>query len=450
MPDPQTTGRLKPAHRAIRCAAVVLGLCVSVASASLCRADVDVNAGSHSVPDWQQLDAALTDLDPASQRARQLVPDLIAAARHARTPDVLRQRAVLMLGRIGEPAADAVPVFLELMAEYRAVEAASEQAGAPPVTATSLPSPETAAIRRVWLLKSLGTFGDVANEAVLVLRRDLFDRSRSVDDRVLIADVLGQIGTVAAVTALSDALRDWPPGTPPSEQLVKRTIVDCIGLSGPAGIVGLPSLLRAIEDDDSSIRRKVCEAIALFGPAGELATDALVERLILDEAPAVRDAAADTLAAIGPTSVPVLIRLLKNGEPEIQWRAARSLGKIGSAATAALAALEETVRASRSKMTPGEVDRPSVEQAEIESLVRIEALEAHWRISSETTGIFREVVGELGTSYRQVRIRACRLLIEPAVLPADLQAKIAELASSGGPAARAASYVFRNRAEFSP
>jgi HEAT repeat protein len=389
---------------------------------------------------WQQLDLALSDLAPDSQRARQLVPGLIAAAQDPETPDVLRQRSILMLGRIGKPAEAAIPVFLRLLDEYRQAESST----------TASPTAEQAAHRRVWLLDSLGDFDEAANDAVPVLRRDLFDRSRSVDDRVHIADVLGQIGTVSAVQALADALRQWPPGTPPSEQLVKRTIVDCIGLSGPAGVVGLPALLRTIEDPDSSIRRKVCEATTLFGPAGELATDALVERLVLDDVPAVQDAAADTLAAIGPVSVPVLIRLLKSGEPDIQWRAARSLGRLGRNASSSLDALEATVHSARSTSAVEAANPEAVADTELQSLVRIEALEAHWRISADTTGIFRELIRELGNEHRQIRIRASRLLIEPEVLPVDLLAEIQDLASSDFPAARAAAYVLRNRGASAP
>ena len=449
MPDLRTT-RVTTRLRAVICVLLVASACVLVASvgrretAGLAAAESPSEASqqrtSEKASRWQQLDLALSDLAPESQRARQLVPELIAAAQDPETPDVLRQRSILMLGRIGKPAEAAIPVFLRLLDEYRQAESST----------TASPTAEQAAHRRVWLLDSLGDFDEAANEAVPALRSDLFDRSRSVDDRVHVADVLGQIGTVSAVTALADALRQWPPGTPPAEQLVKHTIVDCIGLSGPAGVAGLPALLRSIEDPDSSMRRKVCEAITLFGPAGELATDALVERLVLDEVPEVQDAAADTLAAIGPASVPVLIRLLESGEPDIQWRAARALGRLGRNASGSLDALEATVQSARPAASVEAAKSERVAWIELQSLVRIEALEAHWRISGETAGIFRELVRELGNEHRQIRIRASRLLIEPEVLPVDLLAELQDLASSDFLAARAAAYVLRNRGASAP
>ena len=443
MPDLGST--LMPArNRALLCAALAIGMCAVIVAQGRClsASPQTTRSQTHSSPQppaiveasrWQQLDLALSDLAPDSQRARNLVPDLIDAAKHPETPDVLRQRSILMLGRIGEPAATAIPVFLELLHEYREAESPAAALSNSTATVTVIQAIE----RRVWLLESLGDFDEAANDAVPVLRRDLFDRSRPVDDRVQIADVLGQIGTVSAVSALADALRQWPPGTPPAEQIVKRTIVDCIGLSGPAGIVGLPALLRTIEDEDSSVRRKVCEAITLFGPAGELATDALVERLILDEVPAVQDAAADTLAAIGPTTVPDLIRLLKSNEPDLQWRAARSLGKIGAAASDALPALEQLIRELRQ----------SVE--DVEGQVRIEAFEAHWQISNDATGIFQELVSELGSDNRGSRRRACQLLANPARLPAPLKRRLVTLAQGRSQAAKDAAYVLRTRERIS-
>ena len=435
MPDLRST-RMTTRLRALIGQALMVGVCVLVASVDRCEAAGLTAAESppeasqqhpttRKLSRWQQLDLALSDLAPESQRARQLVPELIVAAQDPETPDVLRQRSILMLGRIGKPAEAAIPVFLRLLDEYRQAEAST----------TASPTAEQAAHRRVWLLDSLGDFDEAANDAVPVLRRDLFDRSRSVDDRVHIADVLGQIGTVSAVQALADALRQWPPGTPPSEQLVKRTIVDCIGLSGPAGVVGLPALLRSIEDPDSSMRRKVCEAITLFGPAGELASDALVERLVLDEVPAVQDAAADTLAAIGPASVPVLIRLLESGEPDLQWRTARSLGKIGPAAADARVALKGVITASTSA-----ADTDSTAQQ-----ARIEAFAAHWQITRDTSGVFRRLPDELASENRQVRRRASELLIAPVTLPEEMLAQLKTLADGDSRAARSASYVLRRR-----
>ncbi len=447
MPDLRSTHMTTRISALIR-AALVVGVCVPAVSIDRCETAGLAAAESQPEPlqqqtsdrpsRWQQLDLALSDLAPESQRARQLVPELIAAAQDPETPDVLRQRSILMLGRIGKPAEAAIPVFLRLLDEYRQAELSTT---ASPATS---PTAEQVAHRRVWLLDSLGDFDEAANDAVPVLRRDLFDRTRSVDDRVHIADVLGQIGTVSAVQALADALRQWPPGTPPAEQLVKRTIVDCIGLSGPVGVVGLPALLRSIEDPDSSMRRKVCEAITLFGPAGELATDALVERLVLDDVPAVQDAAADTLAAIGPASVPVLIRLLENGGPDLQWRAAQSLGRIGPPASEALPALEQVIRSNRVK-NPNAERLNTTRHMDAGRSVRIEAFEAHWRISKDTSGVFQDLINELDSDHRESRRRACQLLISPASLPPPLMHRLQELATGRLPTAKVAAYVLRTR-----
>lgn len=387
-------------------------------------------------PDWHRLNSTLSGLDPDSERARQLVPDLLLAARHPATPDVVRQRSILMLGRIRMAAPVAVPAVLDLLRICRRAETARSVTGSPPPGAASPTCPAAAQEMRVWLLKSLGSFGELANDAVPDLLRDLADRSRPVDDRVLLADVLGQIGTVSAVSALAEALRQWPAHTPPAERLVQYTIVDCIGLSGPAAVAGLPALLRTIEDADPSTRRKVCEAIGRMGPAGDPGIDALAERLILDVDPAVRDAAADALAAIGPGSVPFLIRVLRDGEPDLQWRAARSLGEIGPAAADARDELEELIRAG----TPSTGDRTPAT-----SRRQIEALHAHWLITQDSSGVFRLVMRELRHPDRQIRRRASELLLLPDTLPDDISSALASLAGESTEAGRAAAFVLRRR-----
>ncbi|MBI1313020.1 hypothetical protein GC176_17155 [bacterium] len=455
MPDVQRHSRPTALIRARRCATLALSVCVTACFVSPARTDETAGQSSPSAPlrpdsnsirppqvaiRWQKLDIALSDLDPGSAQARQLVPELIEAVRHEDAPEVLRQRSMLMLGRIGKPAAEAIPVMLSLLKEELAAGSES-QAGTPSVS----PAVIVPAERHVCLLKSLGLFGREANIAVPTLRRELQDQTRTIDDRVLVADVLGQIGTVASVSTLSDTLRQWPEPTSPTEQLVKRTLVDSIGFAGPAGVVGLPTLLRTIEDTDSSTRRKVCEALTQFGPASELATNALVERIVLDDDAAVRDAAADALAAIGPSSVPTLVKLLESGDPELQWRAARSLGRIGTAATQSLKTLEEVI-ASSDSTAPNGAGTSRIPNAYAEPDVRIEALEAHWKISHDTTGVFREVLNELGTRRRQSRRRACQLLIEPPVLPVDILSRLQDLAAGDSQAARDASYVLHARA----
>ena len=131
-----------------------------------------------SVEKVRRLEETIRTLAPSDPEAKEHVDSLTAVVASSDCSKVLRQRAGLLLGRIGRPAAKAVPVLEEL-----------------------LDGPE-----RYWAMKSLGLFGEVASEAVKRLSAELRDESRGLEDRILIADVLGQIRTGLAIEAIGREL----------------------------------------------------------------------------------------------------------------------------------------------------------------------------------------------------------------------------------------------------
>lgn len=360
-------------------------------------------AGPHVADDAAQLEQLLTDLDPQSQKAADAVPRLIAAIQDETVSPTLRRQAGMTLGRIGEPARRAVPVLMQLAQGARSRDADV----------------------RFWAAKSVGLFGSLAAEAVPALSADLADRAGTPEDRILVADVLGQIGTAAAVQELARELLRKRESTESPETLLLEVAVDAIAQAGVNGIVALPALIRVTAHHKSSVRRKACVAIGRLGPRAELSLDPLLERLVLDDDPAVRDAAAAAMARIGPAAVPLLIRLVGSGEPELQWRAAHALQRIGPRADAALAALQKSAK-------------------DDDVQVRIESLDAIWRISGDSEAIALPMVQELSTSDRQLRRRASQLLIELRPLSAAAVSRLRKIAGDGShDAARTAGYVLR-------
>ena len=249
----------------------------------------------------------LVGLDPNGSQARVAVPRLIAVISDDELSDVVRRQTAMMLARIGDPAREAVPILIELRSDKR-----SDESGV-----------------RFWATKSLGLFGSVAAGAVPILSKELADAMHPAGERLLVADVLGQIGTGPAVQSLARELLRPRDSSDSAETQLLEVAIDAIGQAGPEGIVALPALIRTAAHSRPDVRRKACRTIGRLGPRAELSLDPLLERIVLDDDPAVRDAAAAAMARIGPAAVPVLVRLLDSGLPELQWRAAQSLAPIG-------------------------------------------------------------------------------------------------------------------------
>jgi len=388
---------------------------VAVIATMLAVVPTHVADSQDHAPDSHRLPRAVADaeaerllrgLDPKSPQAIDRIPQLIGLIRDETAPKVLRQQAGMLLGRIGKPAVAAVPMLIRLLRD-----------------------PETPAdATRSWALKSLGLFGELAADAVPQLSRGVSDRSRSQDDRILIADVLGQIGTAAALQALSiELLRPQSEHTN-SEALLRQVMVDAVALTGPQAIVALPALTRMTADGNADVRRKACQAIGQIGPRAELSLDPLLERLVLDETPAVRDAAAAAMGKIGPAAVSMLIDIMGSGDAELQWRAARSLQTIGPRAGSAVESLQRAFRV-------------------VDPRVRVESLKAVWRIRGDPKLVAGRLIQELSSPERQVRRQASLLLIEIDPLPAQammqLQIRAADRTRDGS---REAGYVLRERA----
>lgn len=388
---------LRPKNRT-RLAVIAAGVVLFV----LCLEQRGTAAPPSEEPSLREL---LSDLDPRSSKAIESVPRLISTIQNDVVPGVVRRQAAMMLARIGEPASDAIPILIELRDGSTAAD--------PNV--------------RFWATKSLGLFRSTAAEAVPVLSRELADLNIPTSERLLVADVLGQIGTGPAVQALARELLRPRDASQPDETLLLEVAIDAVAQAGPEGVVALPALIRVTEHARPAVRRKACVAIGGLGPRAELSLDPLLTRIVLDDDPAVRDAAAAALARIGPGAVPVLIRLVESNSPELQWRAAHALRQIGPRAETALDALQQATRSTDAR-------------------VRVECLDAIWGIGKEPKAVADALIVELSNTDRQVRRRASELLINLTPLPAALMQRLKTIAADRSHDAwRAAGYVLRER-----
>lgn len=368
--------------------------------------------------DPANIEKLLSDLDPSSKRAIAAVPSLINALRSPETPSLQRERVGTMLGRIGEPARGAVPILIGYLGESKSKT--DSQSTGPAITSKDDDA-------RYWAMKCLCLFGPVAADAVPAVRTILISREVSHRLRLLAADTLGQLRSPAAIGVLTRQLLQPRRNSSYKETLLRQTLIDSLALAGPQAVGALPALSRATEDSSANIRRSACQTIGAMGPRADGALIPLLERLVLDDDAAVKDAAADALARVGPVAIPNLTELLERGGPDLQWRAAKSLGQMGRRAKDAIPQL------TRALQSPDDG-------------VRIEAADALLQVSRDATLVSVTLVKELSTDDRQVRRRAAQILISIDSLSTETLKELHTLAAAGSATDNsAAAYVLRER-----
>lgn len=154
--------------------------------------------------------------------------------------------------------------------------------------------------------------------------------------------VLAQVGPDAApaVGVLAEALTD-------KNRKTRLAAARALGQIGPAARAGLPGLVRALAEGDP-VRKAATEALPRIDPnwatCPEL--DGVIAGIAVDlkRAGDYGQAAADALVAIGPSTVPALVRSLGSDDRIEREAAANTLGRLGAAARDAVPALQDTLR----------------------------------------------------------------------------------------------------------
>ena len=325
-----------------------------------------------TLAEWRQI---IKELDPKSAEAAKAIPGLLSIVNDNELPAVPRRQAAMTLGRIGEPAVSAVNSLRECLRQTTIAENQSE-------------SP------RNWSIKALALFGPVAADATPDLIAIVDDRDALTVDRVGALDALAQIGTAnpKSIPVVIRAAAGTSRSGNRDQQKLQTLAVESLGVIGPSASAGLPTLIRLTFAEDENLRRQAVISIGRMRERAEIAMQALTEVLVFDESPAGRDAAAISMANVGPLAIKPLASLLADRDAEVRWRVAHALSTIGPRARPAILALTKCLK-------------DQVPQ------VRLAATDALWKIEQTAKTIVPTLLNELTSQNRQHRIRAFRQLV---------------------------------------
>jgi HEAT repeat protein len=219
-----------------------------------------------------------------------------------------RLLAVQSLGQLGAKAAPAVPALIERMND----------------PALQLP-----------IVDTLGKIGSAA--AAAVPRLTELATTGGAEWRVAAIVALGGIGREAAsaLPVIYDGARD------PSFDVRAAAVPALVKVESDEAKL-LEVLVKAVSDETGRVRRPAAQAIGTFGDRARAAVPGLVAMLERDND---RGPAFEALKAIGVVTVPDLQKMLGAKDAKVRVFACESLGKLGSQATDAVAALEPLAKA---------------------------------------------------------------------------------------------------------
>jgi HEAT repeat protein len=317
---------------------------------------------------------------------REVLPELMSALED-RSGNV-RAVAARALAHLGERAA--IPSIKRLLADPKdyvgvaAIEALGsyQDPDLLPVFRDGMQKPETARAA----LRAAADIPDGGGEAVLLEAL----QSPNEDVRGFAAELLAASATPAAVPALRAAMKD-------PDSFVRAQAVKAIGQRKSPDDV--PALLEALDDDESHIRREASEALAaiggpdprarliqilrspdfvhredaigLLGKIGDASVVPVLAELLSD--PNVRLEAVHAIEPHlrpGDPAIPEVVRLLSEEHPLVRVAAAEALAAAADPATTAVLA--------------GLLGDSSVRDAAIEGLRRIGTLEARKAVVAAT------------------------------------------------------------------
>ncbi len=268
------------------------------------------------------------------------VPALLEALRGRHVK--LRETVIGALGAIGGPAA--VEALGETIGDDRssvrqaAVRALARTAGAAAIPALARALAHKDPMTRRCAADALGTLKEAG--AVAAIRVALTDRDRTVRESAVRA--LSAIGSPEAASALvaglheggrdlqaaiSSALKtfEWTP-TGSAERAVHAAIHGRFDEAAVQGPVAVEPLVAALGDRDPSLR---LGALAALGRLADARAAATIAASFKDPDANLRRAAADALAAIGPSASDTVLEALGDRTPTVRAAAERALSEIG-------------------------------------------------------------------------------------------------------------------------
>ncbi len=323
-----------------------------------------------TLAEWRVLLKEVSYDDPAIS---ELVPGLIAIVKdREQAPWYSRRQAAVALGRIGEPAVNAVPVLTGLLSEEAADSGEST---------------------KLWTIKALSLFGPLAADATPELVRLLQDPSQPPLPRLAAVEALGRIGPAHpdALPAVIEVLEN--PAEVEDGEAFKRRVAaaEILELVGESAAPAIPALLRAAGNQSVLLRRAAVNTLGMIGPPAEPAVSTLVDSMIFDDSQEVRDLAAVALGRIGGSGEQALAQLLTDPEVEVRRRAAVGLDQLTAASPA-------TVRQLKAATDDDALT------------VRIAAARALWTATADSELVVPVALHGLTAEDRETRMQAVLLL----------------------------------------
>lgn len=332
----------------------------------------DRTYGQYTLDEWHQV-VKVADVVTLANPIH--VDGLIAIIKDEAAPQPSRRLAAQTLGRIGEPAGEAVSV----LAHY--------------LTSPGVDEVET----RLWALKGLALFGNVGRHASDEVKRFATDRGQPYLVRVSAMDTLGRIGGDDPTTVPTFLRIIAEPEVADEDRQLRMHAVEALWYLGPSAAPALPVLIRVAGDDWPLMRLAALTTIGEIGPRAEIALSRLVDTILFDDAGEVREAAADALGKIGSGAVPAISQLLEDSELEV--------GKMA-------------IRACRQFSTNQQVQRLlETELAEDRGILRVLAADALLNIDPQHRKAMFVLLKDLSAEDREIRRRASEFLLRLVMRP---------------------------------
>ena len=354
---------------------------------------------ARSLDEWREV---MKSLDFQSPAASAEVPGLIELVEDETVPWFTRRQAALTLGRIGQPAAQAVPLL-----ERYATGPVGDRETSPPL----------------WAVKALALFGSVAAPATPTLARLVGDPLTDPAVRLMSTEALGRIGSAhpLALATIVELLRSHAPLLEPGRMRAGAELdliaaaIECLELFRGDAASSVPVLLRFSEDRADRIRRAVAVTLGAIGPRASDAASRLAMMAVADPSLDVRDVAAVSLGKVGGAEW--LAKMLGHSDTETRERGATGLGHAPPTDPQVSGAL-------------------SLARSDDSPRVRIAAIEAteHWHSDPALTApaAAREIIGV----DRSVRLRAIRFLTKLGPLASPALPILAPLRNDPDPQVR--------------
>jgi len=358
-----------------------------------------------TVSDWRE---AMKERSMEELGAPDMVSGMIRLVRDESLPWFTRRQAALQLGRVGEPAKAAIPVMETYINSTDRDEA-------------------------LFSLKSLALFGTQASHMTPAVVPIVLDESRSHLERISAMETLGRIGRDHELSAPTLIRMMQLPESDQQNTELRLAAAECLWMLGPNAMPALPELLRALRSDYPLVRLYSALTIGNIGPQSEIAVPALVDLILFDDEPDVREVAADALSGIGPPAVPALSQLIQDRDDLVRELAIRSLRAIrGPDVTQALS-------------TGFHDDNSRIRVLAADALLAQETL-----LPTQSRQALDLLVGTLDDDDRQTRIAAYRALLKHATsLQSSHVTKLEKLAQHSESQVRTAASHLLKAVEFS-